>query len=309
MKNIISYSLYEQKNKMFDRSGHDSFSKEQFRYWTNIPFIYIVNNLYFNDFKTRYYVHNDLKNHQLYGVLDKLSELENFELEFIDKEQVETAPSRWRLKCLWDSDICFCRDTDSVMCPIETKCMKYFIDSEYWINNIRGIWQHNFDGAILMAGLCGFKSNVLKNELPMLNSFDDYLEFCDNSYGVNWGCDQSALIDYFVISRTKRMKSKILDFYIQPDFKRIDRVFWNNVRKSEFFNINSFDENKVKHINLDYINKDILTLSNSVTGWLGQPVDVRGDKLNTLLSYDNDKCKQIKNVLLSDNTLKNFYRI
>ena len=115
MKNIISYSLYEQKNKMFDRSGHDSFSKEQFRYWTNIPFIYIVNNLYFNDFKTRYYVHNDLKNHQLYGVLDKLSELENFELEFIDKEQVETAPSRWRLKCLWDSDICFCRDTDSVM--------------------------------------------------------------------------------------------------------------------------------------------------------------------------------------------------
>lgn len=294
---------------MFDRSGHDSFSKEQFRYWTNIPFIYIVNNLYFNDFKTKYYVHNDIKNHPLFNILDKLSELENFELDFIDKEQVETTPSHWRLKGLWDGDICFCRDTDSVMTPIEAKCMKYFIESDYWINNIRGIWQHNFDGAVLMAGLSGFKSNILKNELPLLNSFDDYLEFCIRSYGTGWGCDQNSLIDFFVTSRTNRITSKILDFYIQPDFKRVNRVFWNPVKKSEFYNIDSFNESKVNHINLDYINKDILILSNSVTGWLGQPVDVRGDKLNVLLSYDNDKCKQIKSILLSDNTLKNFYRI
>jgi hypothetical protein len=241
--------------------------------------------------------------------LDKLSQLENFELEFIDKEQIETTPSHWRLKCLWDSDICFCRDTDSVMCPIEAKCMKYFIDSEYWINNIRGIWQHNFEAAIIMAGLSGFKANILKDELPLPDSFDNYLKFCDYNYGTDWGCDQINGVDFFVKSRTKRVISKILDFYIQPDYKRIDRVFWNPVKKSEFFNINSFDENTVKQINLDYVNRDILILSNSVTGWLGQPIDVRGDKLNTLLSYNNDKCREIKNILSSNNILKDFYKI
>ena len=308
MNNIISYSLYEQKDKEFDRSGHDSFSKEKNRYWTNIPFIFITNNLYFNDFKTKFYIHDDITNNKLYTVLDKLSKLQNFEIEIMNKEQKGTSPSIWRFKSIWDSNIYFSRDADSVISPKEYMCMKYFINSDYWMNNIRGIWQHNFEGTVLMAGLCGFKSSILKKELPLPESFDDYLAFCESNCSSEWGCDQINLIDFFIKTRSKRVISKLLDFYIQPHFDRIDRVFRNLVEKSRYYNINSLNENDFKNIDMSGFNKEFLNLTNNVTGWLGQPIDVRGASLNKLLSLDIDICKEVKNLLISDDILKEYYK-
>jgi hypothetical protein len=312
MDNIICYSLFEQKDQMFDRSGHDPFDKKKYRYWSNIPAIYIVNSLYFNEYKTKFYIHYDLMNHPLYPILDKLSELENFEIEYISLPQNKTSPAYWRLKCLWDKDskICFSRDSDSIMSPKEVKCMKYFIDSDYCINNIRGIWQHNFESAIIMAGLSGYKSDILRKEMPLPESFNNYLDFCNyNHSNAEWGCDQINGVDFFVKSRSKRLISKILDFYIQPDYKKINKVFWNKVKKSEFFNIISLCENDIKNIDLSYVDNTILNLTESITGWLGEPIDVRGSKLNELLSFNNEKCKQVKSILLQDNNLKQYYKI
>lgn len=312
MKDLFCYSLFEQKGDQFDRSGHDPHSKQEYRYWSNLPGIYLINSLFYENFITRFYVHYDLMNHPLYEILDKLSQLENFEIEFLALQQDNTSPAYWRLKSLWDKDsrLCFCRDSDSLMCSVEARCVSYFIESDFWINNIRGIWQHNFEAAVLMAGLSGYRSDILRSEMPLPDSFSNYLDFCKyNHEKTEWGCDQINGVDFFVKGRSSRVRSKIIDFYIQPDFRRIDKVFWNRVKKSEYFNIFSCDESYLKNISLKHIPIDILKITDSVTGWLGQPVDIRGDKLNSLLSYNNDKCKAVKDILINNNILKKYYRV
>lgn len=319
MNNIISYCLFEPNDSMIDRSLHDLSSKEKYRYWSNIPFIYIVNSIYFNDFKTRIYVHSDVKNHPLYSILDELTKFDNFELEFMDKDQKGTSPATWRVKSIWDidSNICFCRDLDSVMSPREAKCMHYFINSEFWINNIRGLCGHNDHGAMLMAGLSGFKSRILRKELSLSNNFDDYINFCEKNHGTAWASDQYALINFFIKSRQPHIISKVLDFYTQPYFNRLNEFYCENDARNllkkvvniRYPYLTSIDETHSNNINLNYIDNKILNLTDSITVWMGQPVDVRGVKLNELLSIENNYCEKVKNILLNSNILKEFYSI
>lgn len=312
MGNVLSYCLYDCIGGDVVR-GHDIVDAKPFRYWFNIPFISIINKYYFKNFITRIYCPKEILNHPLYYFIDKLqNSLPYFEVEIIDKPYIGTQPSIWRVKALWDDncEFCFCKDIDSVLNPKEAQCMRYFmLHDSYLIQNIRGVWQHNFKGSIIMAGLCGFRPKRLKKELPLTRSFNDFLKFCDNNkIDTAWGYDQLNLIDFFVTSRSPEFLTKFLDIYVQPDFNKISPAFKQQVKASSFYNIISLGENYINGMRID-APKDILSITKDLTSWLGEPVDTRGNSLNNLLSLNYEECKIVKNIIYNDNHLKDIYRI
>ena len=313
MPNIISYCLFEQDkndNDLNIRAGHDPFTLQKFRYWVNVPIIPIINKEYFSNFKTKIYCPKKIQNHPLYELLELLkNNFEFFELELIDKEYKKTEPSIWRMKALWEDNcnICFCRDIDSIISPKEAKCMNYFIKNDFYINNIRGLSTHNSEGTTLMAGLCGFKVDILKKELPLPKSFNNYLNYCDDDLEKSWGCDQTKLINFFIKNRANRILSKILDFYIQPNFRN-PNTYKGPVKRSPVAAIISKNYNEINDEYDVNINKTILETTGNATDWIGEPIDFR-KYYDNLFDLDIDNFKLLKNLLNNNKTLKNFYNI
>ena len=313
MSKIISYCLYEGRNDIIDRS-HDPSEKEKYRYWTNIPFFIIANHYYFPDYIMKVFCPEEIKNHPLYFLLEKLQEVfPYFKVELINRSYVGTEVSTWRLMSLWDDecDICFCRDTDSIMDPREARCMHQFQNSDFWITNIRGVYCHGLKSAVLMAGLCGFRPKLLKKGLPLPKSFDDYSRFCriNNPDGV-WGSDQMNMVNFFFETRTDKISKKMLDFYVQPDYdKTWMKLFCKPTKKSEFYGFESLGEEDLQDIDLSYVNKDILNITSQINGWCGDPVDVRGKHLDCLLSLRLPECKRMRKIILASKELRAFYRV
>jgi len=325
-KVILSYSLFDQKDKKFDRSGHDPFNKNANRYWTNIPFILIVNKLCIPNSETYLYVPKDLENNPMYFFLDLLNQNGHINLKVIDKPHSGTEPTIWRMKALWENaDFCFCRDIDSVLSPSETKSMLFFMDNQnYWIHNIRSVKQHNVEGTSIMAGLCGFNTNDLKAKLPLPNSFEKYENFykqlskksffldwrtdLKNATDKNghWGCDQETLLTFFIKTRSQRVISKILDTYSQPG-KRVSRSFKGIVKPNKYYKINSIDISSINENYLSNINKQALAIMDKAIAWSGQPINTSGTILKELLTLPIKETNYIKRTIQGNNMLKRFY--
>lgn len=325
-KVILSYSLFDQKDKKFDRSHHDPFNKNSNRYWVNIPFIVLTNRLCLPESKTYLYVPKDLENNPMYFFLDRLDRNGYINLKTINKPYSGTEPTIWRMKSLWENaDYCFCRDMDSVPSPSEIKSMLFFMDKDYWIHNIRSVKQHNNEGTSLMAGLSGFNIKQLKSKLPLPDTFEKYENFYKQISKKNffliwrgdlknttdksghWGCDQETLLNFFIKTRTQRVISKILDTYSQPD-KRVSKGFKGTVKPNKFYKVDSIN---IAHIDQSYlknIDNQLLEIMNQSVFWSGQPVNTRGAALNKLLSFPSKETNHMKKIL-QNNILKRFYLV
>lgn len=312
MTSIISYSLFDQEGKKFNRSGHDPFDKNPYRYWLNLPFVIILNKIIFPEFTTRLYIPKKLEENKYYPLLEELNEkIENFELKIINKEYFKTEPAIWRIIPLWDDNVefLFCRDLDSIIVKKEAQSMIYFMKSGLLLNNLRATSVHNSEGTSIMAGLCGFNVKKLKTELPLPKNFDKYMKFYNltTTKGV-WGCDQETLINFFLRYRSDRIIKQTLDCYIKPN-KNQGR-FKNPASKNKFYNMISVNENVFNNIKFDAKKDKALMLSDSITIWAGQPVNTSGKQLNKLTSICNETyVKDILSIIKSNNLYKQLYNI
>ena len=326
-KVILSYSLFDQKDKKFDRSGHDPFNQQTNRYWVNIPFIAIINKLCIPNSQTCIHVPKDLQNNPMYYFLDLLQDKGLLNLDIINKPHSGTEPTIWRVKSLWDdsADFCFCRDMDSILNTMELKSMIHFINSSYWIHNIRSIKQHNVEGTSLMAGLCGFNIKKITPGLPLPKSYDDYEKFYKNlskqkfflswrndikhvkDKNGYWGCDQETLVDFFIKIRTSRVWAQILDTYAQPN-NRVSREFRGRVKPNTFFRVNSMPIESMPNT-IAYVDKNLVNILNDTIAWSGQPINSSGTALKRLINLNFNECKEMKHIIFSNNNLRNFYKI
>ena len=302
MKTILSYVLFEQTGRKFDRSGHDPFDKKPNRYWLNIPFILAINKYVLKNSITRIYMPKNIESHPLFPLIKEFSEnLDNFEIELIDKQYSLTEPSIWRTKALWEDNVnfVFFKDIDSIITRKEVQSMLFFMNSGFLMHNIRSIRQHNGEGTSLMAGLSGYNIPKLKEELPMPPSFENYLKFYENTIGnPAWGCDQETLINFFIRTRTIRTTKKIMDTYIQGKGSRLGRVLPNRHHP-----VTSYNESMFSKINIPGVDNNIISLLDTISNWAGQPVNVSGPKTYHILKKIPDKQAAIIFNILNKSTI------
>ena len=313
MTKIISYSLFKQTGPKFDRNSHDPLDNKQDRYWLNIPFILLANKYIFKDITTKLYLSSNLKNHRLFPLLAKAAQnLDSFELAIVNRPVVGTEPTLWRMMPLWEKDIefCFCRDLDSVVTAYEAKIMSYFMGTSFLINNIRTLAFHNGEGTSLMAGLSGYNVTRLKEELPLPKGFDNYMRFYKKSINKStWGCDQETLINFFIRHRPERIRRKILDIYVQPS-PSVKQELKGTVNPNKHYNVVSSDINIVKNNKLIGTNNKIIQFIDSQSTWAGGPINASGAPLRQLINFINDDyCNKMKDIITSNKTLLNFYKI
>ena len=311
MSIVISYSLFDQFEKKYNRTGHDPYDRKPYRYWLNIPFVVVLNNLIFPESITRIYSPKIIEQNRYYPLLKALeSEIESFELVKIDKSYIKTEPSIWRAKAIWDKKFkyCFCRDLDSVMIKKEAQAMIYFIKSGLMIHNIRSIVQHNGEGTSIMAGLSGYNIPKLYKDLPLPESYERYIEFyhLTTKQGV-WGCDQEALISFFLRHRTSRITKQVLDTYIR---QRLNIRKFGRVSANKFYEMTSIPENVYDKITFTQQGNEGLKISTAATNWAGEPVNTSGSSLKKLLAtIKTETSKKVQKIINSDQQLKTFYKI
>jgi len=311
MSIIISYSLFDQPDKKFNRGSHDPLDKDQYRYWLNLPYLLMTNNMILPNSITRIYIPKILENNKFYPLLDKLNtSIEHLEVIKIDKQYIQTEPSIWRIKALWDKNInfCFCRDLDSIIMKKEAQAMRYFMNSNLMIHNIRSIEHHNGEGTSIMAGLNGFNVKKTQKELPLPDSFEHYLKFykITTKSGV-WGCDQETLINFFLRCRTQRIIKQVLDTYIQPtrNNKNHGRAY-----KNKHYNMTSIDEYIYNNITFKPITERILKIPNTFSHWAGQPVNANGKNITRVSNIiNNNTSKEIMNIIKSNKEYRLLYNV
>lgn len=311
MSIVISYSLFDQPDKKFDRSGHDPLDRNPYRYWLNIPFIILLNKTIFPDSTTRIYIPKILENNKYYDLLEILNtNIEGFEAVKLNKSYRLTEPSIWRIKALWDknANFVFFRDLDSIIMKKEAQAMRYFMKSGLLIHNIRSTKQHNGEGTALMAGLSGFDTKKLKITLPLPENFEKYLEFyrSTTTNGV-WGCDQETLINFFLRYRTNRITKQVLDTFIQP--KRNNRKY-GRVYKNKFYDMTSIAENVYSNIRFNKQTDRILNLVDTISTWCGEPINASGKQLNKIIRLcSNDLGNKVEKIITSNKKFKVLYNL
>ncbi len=313
MVNVISYCLFDQFGEKFNRAGHDPYDNYNYRYWLNLPFILIYNDIIFHDYETWLYVPKVIQSNIYFDLLDKFSKkLPKFKLKIIDKEYKRTEPASWRIMPLWEDyvDILLIRDIDSVMTKNEIKSIRYFSSkSEYYIHTIRGLVCHNCDAASIMCGLSGFRVNDVRKHLPLPKSFEMFEHYCNSTnFGKEWGFDQIALTDFFVKSRPKQFQEKLLDHYIQP--KRNCKIK-GLVKENKYYCVTSQSFDKFCNtVDISDLSDDVLTIADNITTWSGEPVISNGLHLKNIIKVaKNETSKIVSDIIYSNTKYLELYKI
>ncbi len=286
--NVISYSLFKTKNiQQRLHRDWDKYRQEEDRYWYNIPAMYIINSIIYNDFVMKVYVSENISEHRLYPLLTELNKRDNFVLYKTNIEYKNTEPTMWRMMPLWnkDTDILLCRDIDSLPTINEIKATKAFIDSDYLIHTMRTHRNHNSQPTRILAGLCGFKKNVV-GTITKINKFEDYYKYSSGG----WGCDQNTLISLFY-EQVQDKKKHFMDSALKTEI--------HDVRPNELTGHLDHNLNDYQHEILDFID--------AYTEWSGEPIDFRKDKLLNLLAFDYDECSFINDLFDNNEEIKKFY--
>jgi len=288
--NIISYSFFEPKIIHRHRDW-DKFNKSD-RYWYNIPALIAINSLVYPDFKIKFHISENILNNKLYVLFKECVKKYNIEVEVIKRDYINTEPTIWRYKPLIEKEceILLCRDIDSIPTTDEILATYYFIGNDkYDVTTIRSHKNHKIPQTIMLAGLCSFRP---KN-INLNYDFDKFLNTFSKS---NWGIDQNFLIHTFT-NDINFTKTKFLDSRLNSRNHQIE---------NPLIECDSFDEKYYKD-NVDVVlSNTILNLLDSYTEWPGEPIDIRGEKLISLLKEDNSLHKMLE-ILEGDEILKDFY--
>ena len=285
--NYISYCLFDTKN--INQRMHrdwDIHRTEIDRYWYNIPANFIINSNLYPDFKIKLYISENYTSHPLYPLLQLLGKQDNFSLNVIKTKYNNTEPTMWRMIPLWNEDTenLLCRDIDSLPTINEVKATKEFLNSDFLIHTMRTHRNHNAYPTKILAGLCGFKKEVVEH-IPIKN-FSDYYKKSNGG----WGVDQNTLIEIFYANIADK-KNLFLDSPIKTDI--------HDVRMNDDTGYIDFTQNDYKH--------ELLTFIDSFTTWSGEPIDFRKDNLKQLLEFDYKECELLKNFFAENEEIKNFY--
>ena len=298
MKKILSYSLFAQRENV--ARPYDKHRANVNRYWFNIPFLVICNSLFYPNFITRFYIHKNMSNKNLFSLLKKINaSFDNVEL--VVKKDIYSAcePMLWRLFPLLEKDVkyCFCRDIDSTPNERELRSVLFFIQSGLWVHSMRTHPYHN--GLPIFGGLCGFNVEKLREKNMIGNKFENSIRW-KKTY--KFGEDQGFLGRYFYKTYQK-YRDKYLD-------SPINSPCWGKKAvKIRGRGTTYYDDSHYQKVDISYVNEKCLQLSNSVTKWPGQPVNARGGNLSDLLNDENLFSEKMKKIIVDDKFLKKFYKI
>ena len=285
LKGIISYSLFE-NDKVFNHRKWDMSRHEKWRYWTNIPAIVLVNHILFPEFETVFHVTPKIKEHPLYHFLQALSNSKLITTNVIELPYENTEPSLWRFEPLFNrkAEIVLSRDIDSLICTSEYLAIQQFLqDPTSNFSTIRSHTNHRYESTKLLAGLTAFK--VKEFELESFENF--YLKSRDPK----WGVDQNAIIDRFLNNASINLDS-FLDVAISSRNHNVSKPLGN---------CKSITEKELGKASIDDRIRPLLTITDKISTWPGQPVDSRpvfkslceqypnpGDEINRLINTSED---------------------
>lgn len=285
---IISYCFFTPK-QLHQMRFWDKYNTHD-RYWYNIPSMICINSIVYPNAKIKIYISSNIHNHRLYPLLQNINDVyDNVEIITLDYDYVNTEPTIWRYKPLFDKEanIVLCRDIDSIPTLDEIYATYHFINNEnYKIHTIRSHTNHSTKSTIILAGLCGFRTDIdfIKNI-----SFDDYYSSTSNK---NWGFDQQGLINLFTKDSSFTEK-----YFLDSPISSKEHIVGNPIIKCI---------SKRVYDNIEIYN-DIIPYINSQISWAGEPIKFTGKELNTFLNIDNCNILKMKNIINDNNILKQFY--
>lgn len=293
---IISYCFFTPKSLHKEMRFWDLYNSYD-RYWYNIPALMAVNNILYPNAKVKIHISKEIETNPLFEILSRISESMNVELVFMPYEYINTEPTMWRYKPLFDkeADVVLCRDIDSLPNEDEIRSTLFFLkENKYKTHTLRTHTNHGSPGTIILAGLCGFRPK----EIYFLNniSFDAYYSHFKSS---NWGLDQNSLINLFVRDQNWT-SSYFLDSPISTEYHKVS---------NPLISCNSFNQNHYKNnVDISKIDSRLLDMLNTETKWAGEPTNLRGDKLKQLLDLDIPELQKMKDIINNcSEYVKNFY--
>lgn len=292
---IISYCLFTPKSLHKDMRFWDAYNSFD-RYWYNIPSAILINSIVYPEAEIHLHHSKELKNQYFFSLLEKISKKFNLKLIEMPYDFTNTEPTMWRYKPIFDkeADAVLCRDIDSLPTEDEVRATYYFLNnSKFLAHTIRSHTNHATPPTIILAGLCGFRPKLISflNQI----TFDIYYNHFKSS---NWGLDQNSLINLFIRDSNWTL-NHFLDSPLNSKSHRVGKCLIPSTSLDESF----YQQN----IDINFIPEEILSLLNQETSWAGEPTNFRGDKLKSLLEMDFKLCHDMKEIIESDDALKNFY--
>ncbi len=246
------------------------------RYWYNIPAVVSLNSVFYPEFEQIIHVSSNIKENPLYPLIESIiNNFENVSIRVIESEYVNTEPTLWRYKPLFDKscDLVLCRDIDSIPNSDELLSTKYFIDNpQFLVHTLRTHTNHSTPPTIILAGLCGFRPKLI----PFIQNFnfDEYYQYVKTPH---WGLDQNSLISIFV-----RNQEWTNEFFLDSPITTKFHTVGNPLIRCKSFDQNFYKENVV----MDERYNELMNFMNEETSWAGEPSDIRKEKLQKLLSFE-----------------------
>jgi hypothetical protein len=291
----ISYSLFTKRGIGAYR-WWDPHERDQDRYWFNVPFIPIVNDLYYPGYVTRVHADPETRNHRLYPMLKRLSERGVMEVIECDYPFQNTEPTIWRLQPVWSEnyDVVLSRDIDSLPNTREAQATLAFVASSFLIQSMRTHPGHNDLGVRMLAGLCAFRSGIKEH---LSGTFDDYYRMARG----HWGTDQEVLNGYFLDRLgAEFVKQHFLDTCVHAFAGRMQEFLPGH-------DAGKLSQEVYDAVDLSHVPAEVRRCLDALTAWPGQPVNARGEAARLLLYQATDTARAVRDCLRSDPEAKRFF--
>tara|TARA_R110000824_G_scaffold401682_1_gene613581 strand:- start:5152 stop:6921 length:1770 start_codon:yes stop_codon:yes gene_type:complete len=291
MKKIISYCLFLPQGMVKNRRHWDNLWNDAKRYWYNIPALCVTDAAFYPDYVKRFYVTQDVMNHELGEFFHKIQNVENFEVQVVSDKYENRQLIVQRFQPFWeDWDIVLPRDVDSIVTNGEWQCSKVFEESpEAHVYSSRSHRQHS----IMMGGLSGFRPKLIQDKIG--NNLEEFVETYSLGEDHRWDLDQAILNRAFANDKDFA-SNRYYDMRIHraPGRPKFDCKKYVPIKE-----IQSHQSSPEM--------KNLIRVVEEYTGgrWAGMPVNLRGVGTKTLLDHN----PEIKNVIYSSPKLLEFYHI
>jgi hypothetical protein len=286
---IISYSFFKPK-RIYEHRFWDKHNNMD-RYWYNIPNLIALNRYLYPDFKIKFHISENIKEHFLYPMLEYLEAKGYLEIEIMNYDYNETQPTCWRYKPLFNKecDILLCRDIDSLPTFDEYLSTKYFIENDnYYLTSIRSHTNHSTGATIMLAGLCGFR--------PKVYNTMDFNTFYNIISNAGWGVDQNSIINLFC-SNKLITQNHFLDSPLSNKEHNVGNPIIPCIsHREDYYRQNvSYD-----------IEPKLIDLLDKMTVWAGEPIDSRR-YIEDILSIISNGDETIRESININDKIRNFY--
>tara|TARA_R100000008_G_scaffold17216_1_gene8582 strand:+ start:2122 stop:4632 length:2511 start_codon:yes stop_codon:yes gene_type:complete len=289
-KKIISYCFFLPKRMLGHRKSWDKLFEDTERYWYNLPCVCVLDSIFYPDYVKRFYVTQNVLDHELGGFFHEIQKLPNFEVEVIEDGYEYREHIAQRFRPFWeDWDIVLLRDIDSVLTGGEWSCNRVFEESpDAHVYSARSHAKHR----MLMGGLCGFKPKMIQDKLEdsVENFISRHAPTIDRKYH---SLDQLVLNKAFtndkVFSREK--------YYDMPIHHAKQRTGFPCKKVVSIKEIQSHKLTKEMQRCLSTVEKYVKPR------WAGMPVDLRGGATEELVEYNT----AIKDIIYSSDKLIETY--